>query len=106
MAKTAKLLWLMPLSVVLASSVQWGCARTPQEREARFLAQGKKELLSKDYGRAVLDFRNAVAMTAQVTRSYYQLGWSLCSKAARDAAAALRKGIELNPSHRSPGEIS
>jgi tetratricopeptide (TPR) repeat protein len=100
MAKTAKLPWLMPLSVVLASSVQWGCARTPQEREARFLAQGKKELLSKDYGRAALDFRNAVALAPHDAEAYYQLGWSLLQQGSlRDAAAAMRKAIELNPRH-------
>jgi tetratricopeptide (TPR) repeat protein len=100
MVKTAKIQWLLPFSLVLTSGVQWGCARTPQQREARFLARGKQELLSKDYSKAVLDFRNAVAIAPNDAEAYYQLGWSLLQQGRlRDAAAAMRKAIELNPRH-------
>src|ERR1051326_6118626 len=99
MAKTAKISWL-PLCLALAVSAQWGCTRSPQEREARFLAQGKKALLNKDYARAILDFRNAVAIAPKDAEAYYQLGWAMLQQGSlREAAAAMRKAMELNPRH-------
>ena len=95
MVKMAKIEWLWVFAMVLG-----GCSRTPQEREARFLAQGKKQLLNKDYGRAVLDFRNAVAVAPKDAEAYYQLGWALLQQGSLiDSAAALRRAIELNPRH-------
>ena len=88
----------LALFLVVATGVEWGCARTPQEREARFLARGKQHLQNKDYSRAVLEFRNAVAVAPKDAEAYYQLGLGFVNQGnLRDAAVAMKKATELNP---------
>lgn len=43
-----------------------GCARSPEEKEARFLKRGQVLAAKKDYSRALLEFQNAVRATPVV----------------------------------------
>jgi tetratricopeptide (TPR) repeat protein len=91
---------ILAFTLVVAITLLWGCARTPQEKEARFLALGKEDLQKKDYNRAILNFRNAVVIAPSDSEARYQLGWAfLLSGDLTDAAAQLRKAVELNPKH-------
>src|SRR5258706_16266175 len=55
--------WPLGLCVAIAMLVvAAGCSRTPEERYARFLAAGKKQLDQSDYNRAALNFRNAIQL--------------------------------------------
>ncbi len=88
---------ILAFSLALSTFLQSGCV-TPEQREARFLARGKQRLQQKDYGRAVLDFRNAAKIEPTDDQAYYQLGWAfLQERDLRDAAVALKKATELNP---------
>jgi tetratricopeptide (TPR) repeat protein len=88
------------LSLALALLFFSGCARTPEAKEARFLANGKKHMEKKDYPRAVLEFKNAARAMPKDAEPYYQLGLaSLASGDLKMAVAALRKATELSPKH-------
>ena len=60
--------------LMIAIAVAGGCARTPMQKRDRYLEAGKKLLEKKEYTRAVLEFRNAVAAMPRDAESYYQLG--------------------------------
>ena len=61
---------------------------------------GAALLAKKDYGRAALEFRNAVKVMPKDAEPYYQLGLTyLASGNARNGVAALRHATELNPKH-------
>lgn len=84
------------LAVVMGS----GCARTPQQKEARFLENGKRMMLRKDYARAALQFRNAVQVMPRDADAQYQLALAeLAGGHFADGIDALRKVTELNPGH-------
>jgi len=86
------------LLVVLASA---GCMRTPEQKSARFVEEGKKLLAKKDPARAILEFRNAAQATPRNAEVYYQL--ALAFQEAGDfkqGVAALRRTLELDPKHR------
>ena len=86
------------LAVVLVSA----CARSPQARRDKYFARGTALLEKKDYGRAILEFQNAVRALPGDTESYYQLGVAhLAVSDVRAGVLALRKALELNPKHRS-----
>ena len=92
-------LFLFTLTVLAALSAG-GCARSPQAREARFISRGKEAMKRKDYGRASLEFRNAVQATPQDAEAYYQLGQAyLAAGALQQSASMLLKATELNPKH-------
>jgi tetratricopeptide (TPR) repeat protein len=96
--RTERLLSLV--LAVLALAVGPGCIRSPQQREAKFLENGKGQMLRKDYARAVLQFRNAVQAMPRDAEAHYQL--ALAYLGTRDAVAAvasLKKATELNPAH-------
>lgn len=85
---------------IVAVVLSGGCARTPQQREQRFLELGKRQLLKKDYARASLEFRLAIQAAPDDAEPYYQLG--LTQSAAGDRSQAVncfRKAVELNPKH-------
>jgi len=86
------------LAVVLVLTA--ACSFSPKQREARFLAQGKKLLENKDYTRAAFWFRGAIQAAPNDAEPYYQLG--LASLAAGDRSAAISafsKATALNPKH-------
>ena len=54
----------------------------------------------KDYGRAVLEFRNAVKVMPKDAEPYYQLGLTyLASGNVANGIGSLRRATELNPKH-------
>ena len=72
-----------------------GCNRSPQAKEAEYLKRGAALLAKKDYGRAALEFRNAVKEMPKDAEPYYQLGLSLPGErqcGERDRRAAPRDG--------------
>ncbi len=76
------------------------CARSPQAKEARFLSRGKEAMSRKDYGRASLEFQNAVQVMPQDAEAYYQLGGAyLAAGNPQQSAYALLKATALNPKH-------
>lgn len=90
----------IPVLALVAFLIASGCARTPQQKEAKFLENGKKYMLRKDYARAALEFRNAVRVMPKDAEAYYQLGLSELNGGRLSAGvAALKKATELNPQH-------
>ncbi len=78
-----------------------GCARTPQAKRDKYIAAGKKQMEKKDYGRAVLEFKNAVQAMPDDAESYYQLGVAYdASGDAKGAYAGLKKAVQLDPKHQ------
>src|ERR1035441_1212001 len=51
-----------------------GCARTPEQKAARFNQRGKTMLEKKDYARALLEFSSAAKIQPKHADTYYQLG--------------------------------
>jgi tetratricopeptide (TPR) repeat protein len=83
----------------MAVLVLSACA-SPQAREAKYLETGKKEFEKKNYGVAILHFKNAAAAQPMDAEPYYQLG--LANLAANDintAGSYFRKATDLNPKH-------
>jgi tetratricopeptide (TPR) repeat protein len=77
-----------------------GCARSPAQKEARFLDRGKSWFGKKDYSRAILEFRNATQTVPRDAEPYYRL--ALVYLEMRQAAVAiplLQKAVTLNPKH-------
>src|SRR3982750_1327060 len=62
----------LAISLMLAI-ISVGCARTPQQKQAKFLERGKKLLAAKTYDRAALEFRNAIQVDPREAEAYYQL---------------------------------
>ena len=92
--------WRAALPGALVMIGLCGCLRSPQAREARFLASGKQHYAQKDYPRAILDFKSALRFAPQDAEGYYQLG--LAYEAAVDLPSAyfsFEKATELNPKH-------
>jgi tetratricopeptide (TPR) repeat protein len=86
--------------IALGGMAAGGCARSPQANEGRFLSRGLEAMKKKDYGRATLEFRNAVQVMPQDSEAYFQLGKAyLAAGAVQQSAAALLKATELNPKH-------
>jgi len=76
------------------------CQRSPQEKAAKFLRDGKDLMSRKDYARAVLQFRNAVRLLPKDAEVEYQLGLAyLADGKLAEGVAALTKATTLNPKH-------
>jgi len=87
------------ISLLLAVLSLSGC-RTPEEQRQRHLAKGKQFLQDRDYGRAIIEFKNAAGSGAADPEVYYQLGMAyMGTKDFRSAVAAFRKTLELDPKH-------
>ncbi len=86
--------------IVTGALATVGCARSPEAKEARFMSRGKDALKRKDYGRASLEFLNAIQVMPRDADAYYQLGLVfLATGDLQRGASALRKATELNPKH-------
>ena len=87
--------------VVLSAGIAMiSCRKSPQAREANFLANGQKLFDKHDYARALLEYRNAAGAVPRDAEPYYRIGLTeLAMGDARSAVAALRKATELNPKH-------
>ena len=87
-------------AVILLGVVLGGCSRSPEAREAKYMADGKRFLEKKDYSRAILAFKNAASAMPKDAEPYYQLGLAaLLANDIRTGALALKKSTELNPKH-------
>lgn len=97
-----KLRVLFLVAFVAASTIAMvGCARSPEAKAAKYMQSGKERLAKKDYGRAMLEFKNAIQATPKNAEAYYQLG--LANAAGNDlqtAVNAYRKALELDPKHK------
>lgn len=77
-----------------------GCIRSAESRRARHLEAGRKFLAAKDHARAILEFKNALALKADDPEAHYQLGLAyLASGDWALASAHLQKATALNPKH-------
>src|SRR5580765_7030124 len=77
-----------------------GCKRSPQVQEAQFLKRGAALMAKKDYGRALLEFRNASKVMPKDGEPHYQLGLAyLASGSAATAIRELYSATQLNPKH-------
>jgi Flp pilus assembly protein TadD len=69
------------------------------QKRDRYVEAGKKLAEKKQYARAILEFRNAVAAMPQDAESYYQLGRAYAAnREFQTAGNVLQKALELNPS--------
>lgn len=92
--------WCLFLAILVAALIISGCTRSPEAKRDKFLELGKKEFAQKDYARAILDFKNAVAEKPSDAEAHYQL--ALAHLAARDLMSGigqLREATRLNPKH-------
>lgn len=76
------------------------CARTPMQKRDRFLQSGKKLFEKRQYARAILDFKNAVAAMPKDAEPYYQLGRTYAAQHEfQTAVNVLQKALQLNAGH-------
>jgi tetratricopeptide (TPR) repeat protein len=76
------------------------CARTPTQKRDRFLESGKKLFEKKQYAKAILDFKNAVAAVPKDAEAHYQLGRAYAGQHEfQTAVNILQKAVQLNPNH-------
>ena len=91
---------LCAVAALSAGILAVGCNRSPQAKEAQYLKRGIALIAKKDYGRAALEFRNAIKVMPKDAEPYYQLGLAyLATGSAANGIAALRHATELNPKH-------
>ena len=91
------LLLLFPLLLVMVCSA---CTQTPSAKKARFMESGRRFYDNKDYARAIIEWKNAVAVANGDPEPSYWLGMGYLGAGnlglARDN---FRKAAELNPKH-------
>jgi cytochrome c-type biogenesis protein CcmH/NrfG len=76
------------------------CTRSPQAKEAKFLKRGQAMMATKDYSRALIEFRSAVQVMPKDAEPYYQMGLAyLATSDPASAVVVLRQATELNPKH-------
>jgi len=88
------------ISVLVGLSIAvGGCS--PQTREARYLASGKKMMEKKDYPRALIQFNNAVRVMPKDAEAHYQLAMAFLAQRSYQAGyIELDKAVKLNPKHK------
>jgi tetratricopeptide (TPR) repeat protein len=102
MLQRPRFVWIAVTILTVAGSV--ACRRSPQEREARFLAKGRAHLEQKDYSRAILEFRNAINVLPKDAEPYYQIALAYLETGNYETAViALQKALALNPRHAGAG---
>jgi tetratricopeptide (TPR) repeat protein len=93
--------WVFASALAVAGLLSLsGCTSSPQTKEAKAIARGKKLLQQKDYARAMLEFKNAARTVQADAEPYFQMALvALETGDARAAYQMLKKAIELNPQH-------
>lgn len=87
-------------AMMLAALLLAGCVRSPQAREAKFLAAGQQYLEKKDYARAIIEFKNAAGVKRGSAEPYYRLGLAYVGLGDYVSGyQALNKAVELDPKH-------
>jgi tetratricopeptide (TPR) repeat protein len=92
----------VPLRVagLLALTVLFGCATSPQARRDKYLQRGKNAMAKKRYANAVLDLRNAAKAAPRDPEVQYQLGLAFAATGdVRSAVIAFQNAVALNPKH-------
>lgn len=88
----------VPFVVFLACLAIIGCNRTPQEKAARFLRDGRELMARKDYTRAALQFRNAVQLLPKDAQAEYEMGLAYLAGGDPNAGvAAVFRATQLDP---------
>jgi Tfp pilus assembly protein PilF len=88
-----KFTFLLLLTLLLSS-----CSVSPSRRRAHFLQSGQSKLAEHDYGRAILELKNAVQLDPKDARAHLLLGKAYWGNGdAPLAFAHLQKAAELNP---------
>src|SRR3954449_12628628 len=78
-----------------------GCARSAESGERWHLASGKTFYDRHDYGRAALEFKNAIQCAPKHAEPYYRLALVyIATNNAQAAIYSLRKATELDPKHK------
>ena len=91
-----KVVFVLSAGVVLIS-----CRKSPQAKEADFLANGQKLFDKHDYARALLEFKNAARVMNRDAEPYYRIGMAaLALGDVREAVRAFRTATTLNPRHQ------
>src|SRR5262249_32728901 len=86
--------------VICALTGLMGCARSPQQRASKFLAEGKAHLSKGDSRRAILDFQNAISAVPRHAQARYQLGLAPeANHEFQQAVNAYRDALDLEPTH-------
>lgn len=76
-------------------------ACSPASREARHMDRGKRYLEQKDYGRAVLEFRNARTLMPRDAEAHYHEGIGYLGLRNKvEAANCFRRATEVDPKHK------
>src|SRR5260370_282977 len=84
--------------LVMVGGMTSGCSK--QDREAKFLQEGKNFLERKDYQRAVLQFKNAIQAVPNDAEPHYRVSLAyLAIGDYRSALVELQRAIKLNPKH-------
>jgi len=87
-------------AVVLGACFCSSCALTPEAREAKHMANGKRYLAAGDYKSASIEFRVASQNMPKDAEPLYQLGMTyLSGGAATQALQAFDKAVAVNPAH-------
>ena len=88
------------LMTLLLGTALIGCGRLGPRSEADFLKRGKDLAASKDYGRAILEFQNAVKLAPRDPVPHYELGQMyLQTGDYRQALNEFRRCLSLDPAH-------
>src|SRR5579862_1777277 len=88
------------LLFLLCALLFGGCARSPEARRTKHLAEGKEFFEKKDYARALLEFKNAAQAVPADPEAYYQLGLTYAVLGeVRGAVFNFRIALERNPKH-------
>ena len=69
-----KRLQMTSIALALLVLLFSGCVRSPQAKRDRYFSRGMALLEKKDYGRAILEFRNASKVISTDPDIYYQMG--------------------------------
>ena len=83
--------------VVIAGA---GCRTSPQAKEAKYLQRGNALVASKDYARALLEFRNASSAMPKDAEPHYRMGMAYLETGdAPSAIRAFQRATALDPNH-------
>ena len=86
--------------MALAMSMAYSCRRAPQQSYAGMMEGGRRYLDSKDYVKAIIQFKNAVRAEPRNAEGYYRLGLACVATGNMlEAVPALVKAAEIDPKH-------
>ena len=85
------------LALVMLFSAVVGCG-SKEDKRAKFIERGKNYFEQEEYGKATLEFKNALQIDPQYGETYYWLAeCEMTQKNIRQAFGYLNKAVELDP---------